>query len=234
MDTGGTDRRHRARSQSLGKAHRCRHPLGYSHSRPEEKDALFIGLLRLHIAHLIKPLGHVELAGALHRLTLQPFARRLQNDIQHARTLLEAAPVGEMEKASAMGGLVGGIVTRAGPVTNADVAPIDQETLARLNLRPVFVGGGLNAISFKQPLTQSLKLCVPGWLMRCVRMNLPGLTALAAGSSRSARNDASLAAPETAAPDTCIMGKRPITSHKVLKIRHRLPDEASPNTIWTA
>ncbi|MHB1305433.1 MAG: hypothetical protein ACYCZB_18570 [Acidiphilium sp.] len=110
------------------------------HIDPEEKDALFIGLLRLHIAYLIKPLGHVELAGALNRLTLQPFARRLQGDIQQARTLLDAAPVGEMEKASAMGGLVGGIVTRAGPVTNADVAPIDQETLARLNLRPVFVG----------------------------------------------------------------------------------------------
>ena len=39
-----------------------------------------------------------------------------------------------------MGGLVGGIVTRGGPVTGADVAPVDQETLARLHLRPVFVG----------------------------------------------------------------------------------------------
>jgi hypothetical protein len=39
-----------------------------------------------------------------------------------------------------MGGLVGGIVTRAGPVTGADVAPVDQESLARLHLRPVFVG----------------------------------------------------------------------------------------------
>ena len=39
-----------------------------------------------------------------------------------------------------MGGLVGVIVTCAGPVTDADVAPADQETLARLNLRPVFVG----------------------------------------------------------------------------------------------
>jgi hypothetical protein len=48
--------------------------------------------------------------------------------------------VGELEKASSMGGLVGGIVTRAGPVTGADVAPVDQETLARLHLRPVFVG----------------------------------------------------------------------------------------------
>ena len=60
----------------------------------------------------------------------------------------------------AVGGLVGGIVTRTGPVTNADVSPADQEVLTRLNLRPVFVGverdviraaveGGLN--SSKQP-----------------------------------------------------------------------------------
>ncbi len=107
---------------------------------PEAKNALFIGLLRLHIANLIKPLGHAELAGALHRLTHQPFARRLQDDLGRARALLDAAPVRDVEKASAIGGLVGGIVTRAGPVTDADVAPADQEALARLNLRPVFVG----------------------------------------------------------------------------------------------
>jgi hypothetical protein len=45
-----------------------------------------------------------------------------------------------VEKASAMGGLVGGIVTRAGPITDVAVNPADQETLSRLNLRPVFVG----------------------------------------------------------------------------------------------
>ncbi|MHC2717289.1 CBS domain-containing protein [Bradyrhizobium diazoefficiens] len=107
---------------------------------PEEKNALFIGLLRLHIANLIKPLDHAELAGALHRLTYQPFARRLQDDLVHARALLDAAPIRDVEKVSAFGGLVGGIVTRAGPVTDADVAPADQEALARLNLRPVLVG----------------------------------------------------------------------------------------------
>jgi hypothetical protein len=36
---------------------------------PTDEDTLFIGLLRLHIANLIKPLGHAELAGALQRLT---------------------------------------------------------------------------------------------------------------------------------------------------------------------
>lgn len=108
--------------------------------KPEEKDALFIGLLRLHIANLIKSLGHAELASALRDLTHQPFARRLQEDLQRARTLLDAVPVKDVERATAMGGLIGGIVTRAGPVTDTDVAPADQEALARLDLRPVFVG----------------------------------------------------------------------------------------------
>lgn len=108
--------------------------------KPEEKDALFIGLFRLHIANLIKSLGHAELASALRGLTLQPFARRLQGDLQRARMLLDAVPVREVDKATAMGGLVGGIVTRAGPVTDTNVAPGEQEALARLNLRPVFVG----------------------------------------------------------------------------------------------
>lgn len=107
---------------------------------PEDKNALFVGLLRLHIANLIKPLGHAELAATLHRLTYQPFAGRLQDDLGRARTLLDATPVREVEKASAIGGLVGGVVTRAGPVTDVDVAPADQEALVRLNLRPVFVG----------------------------------------------------------------------------------------------
>lgn len=107
---------------------------------PQEKDALFIGLLRLHIANLIKPLGHAELADALYRITRQSFPRRLTNDVARARTLLDASPIREVDKAEAVGGLVGGIVTRAGPIIDSAVAPVDQETLARLNLRPLFVG----------------------------------------------------------------------------------------------
>ncbi|WP_347093147.1 hypothetical protein [Sphingomonas parapaucimobilis] len=108
--------------------------------KPQEKDALFIGMLRLHIANLVRPLGHVRLADALYRLTQQPFPRRLQSDLDLARAALDSAPVGEMDKAAAFDGLVGGIVTRAGPLADAGVTPDDQEALARLNLRPVFVG----------------------------------------------------------------------------------------------
>lgn len=107
----------------------------------EEKDALFIGMLRLHIANLIKPLGHAELADALRGLTLQSFPRRLEGETQRARSLLDASPVRDVGKASAtMDGLIGGIVTRAGPLTDTGVEPADQEALSRLNLRPVFVG----------------------------------------------------------------------------------------------
>lgn len=107
----------------------------------EEKDALFIGMLRLHIANLIKPLGHAELADALRSLTLQSIPRKLQGETQRARSLLDASPVQDVDKASAaMDGLIGGIVTRAGPLTDTGVEPADQEALSRLNLRPVFVG----------------------------------------------------------------------------------------------
>ena len=107
----------------------------------EEKDALFIGMLRLHIANLIKPLGHAELADALRGLTLKSFPRRLQDEVLRARSLLDASPVRDVDKASAaMDGLIGGIVTRAGPLTDTGVEPADQEALSRLNLRPVFVG----------------------------------------------------------------------------------------------
>lgn len=107
---------------------------------PQEKDALFAGMLRLHIANLIRPLGHVRLADALYRLTQQPSTRKLQGDLDLARAALDSAPVGETDKAAAFDGLVGGIVTRAGPLVDAGVTPDEQEVLARLNLRPVFVG----------------------------------------------------------------------------------------------
>lgn len=45
-----------------------------------------------------------------------------------------------MAKTHDIGGLVGGIVTRAGPITDAIASTVDQDALARLNLRPVFVG----------------------------------------------------------------------------------------------
>ena len=107
---------------------------------PKERDFPFIGLLRVHIAHLIEPLGHAELADALRGLTNHPHLRALQRDTERARKLLDTAPVMEVDNAKDIDGLVGGIVTRAGPITDSNVSAADQEMLGRLNLRPVFVG----------------------------------------------------------------------------------------------
>jgi hypothetical protein len=107
---------------------------------PEEKDALFIGLLRLHIASMIEPLGHADLAQALRALTLQAFARRRQDEAIRARSILESSEVGETGLPGDTDDLVGGIVTRTGPISDAVTSTINHETLARLNLRPVFVG----------------------------------------------------------------------------------------------
>jgi hypothetical protein len=107
---------------------------------PQDKDATFIGLLRLHVANMIEPLGHAELAQALRTLTRQTLPGPLRDTATHARAILDNAPIGQVEKAHDIDGLVGGIVTRAGPITDAVASTVDQEALARLNLRPVFVG----------------------------------------------------------------------------------------------
>lgn len=107
---------------------------------PDDKDALFIGLLRQHISNLIEPLGHPELADALRRLGRHRLQRRLHREAANARALLDAVPLREADGADAIGNLVGGIVTRAGPLTDVLPEIADQDILARLNLRPVFVG----------------------------------------------------------------------------------------------
>lgn len=105
----------------------------------EEEGAIFVGLLRLHIANLIRPLGHPELAGAIQALTLRSSARGGRDDRKRAEALLRSASVSQVDGAPNIGDLIGGIVSRAGPISGY-VAPADQGTLTRLNLRPVFVG----------------------------------------------------------------------------------------------
>ncbi|RVI98120.1 hypothetical protein CN193_24825 [Sinorhizobium meliloti] len=113
---------------------------------PDDKDALFVGLLREHIANLIAPLGHQELATALRQLAHGSSQRVVQRVIAGARAALDSTQVREVDGGS-IDGLVGGVVTRAGPITNLTVAAVDQDVLARLNLRPVFVGVERDLIS---------------------------------------------------------------------------------------
>ena len=106
----------------------------------EESDALYIGILRRHVANLIDPLGHHELATLLRQLSSTPFPRSVERISQNARQILDQAPVKEVTEGVAIDGLIGGIVTRAGPLGETLVTTPDQDTMARLSLRPLFVG----------------------------------------------------------------------------------------------
>lgn len=106
----------------------------------EDKDALFVGLLRLHIANLIGPIGHGGLADALRGLTSLPLVRGLQGAVRPAISLLDAAPIRDEGAARSMSALVGGVVTRSGPIPEPSISVADEEVLDRLNLRPLFVG----------------------------------------------------------------------------------------------
>ena len=108
-----------------------------------DENAAFIGLLRIHIANLIGPLGHIELAQSLRALAAGPTEMSEKESIARARSVLDAASVREVVgTAGGIGidGLIGGYVNRAGPLATSAVSVADQETLARLGLRPVFVG----------------------------------------------------------------------------------------------
>jgi hypothetical protein len=113
----------------------------------EDMDALFVGLLRQHIANLVTPLGHRELGTLLRQLASSTSERAVQRDLARAREVLNATSVHEVTGDGAIRGLIGGIVTRAGPLGDTSAAPADQDVLARLNLRPVFVGVERDLIS---------------------------------------------------------------------------------------
>lgn len=107
---------------------------------PDEKDALFIGVLRQHIANLVAPLGHQELASSLRRLARHDLAGRVKQEAVRTQAILDATPVQEVKGSGVIPGIVGGIVTRAGPMASQSVTVADQDVLARLDLRPLFVG----------------------------------------------------------------------------------------------
>ena len=108
-----------------------------------EEDAMYVGLFRHHVANMITKIGHLELAAAIRGLTA-PNVRRddtggVQRD-ESAREILDRTPRTEFDHDAEHLTLVGGTVTRAGPLPESSVSPADMEVLARLDLCPVFVG----------------------------------------------------------------------------------------------
>ena len=108
-------------------------------SDPEIEAAALVGIVRHHIADLVAPLGHADLAASLRLLATTPGDDRNAFLEEAQRHLEEAASL--TERADENGDpLIGGIVTRAGPLPNPVVAREAVDMLDGLDLRPAFVG----------------------------------------------------------------------------------------------
>ena len=118
----------------------------------EEAEVALLGVVRLHMGNLLAQLGHQELAAKI-------------REVVRARTVAQEAAAGELaqrlvESAGEMGSklrdtraeaigdaVVGGVVTRAGALQDRVVEETDLSVLAKLDMRPVFVGVSAEAVS---------------------------------------------------------------------------------------
>ena len=114
-----------------------RHPIG-----PDDEGAIFAGLFRHHVANLLTPLGHAALAASLRHLASadSDSDEWRRHEIERVDDLLNGAEDIPVEGLHVTNGLIGGIVTRARPLNRTRISRSDQIALARLDLRPVFVG----------------------------------------------------------------------------------------------
>lgn len=114
----------------------------------EERDDLEVAMSRWHIATLIRPLGYEPLADALLNLATNPFRNRIETSQAAARAaLFNIDPwLVERDAPAPEEPLIGGFVTRAGPLGSAILTANQQSTLRDIGLRPSFVGVELSTI----------------------------------------------------------------------------------------
>ena len=107
---------------------------------PEIEAAAFVGIVRHHIANLVDPLGHAELAASIRLLTSTPRYDDREALVDHVHRHLEEAAA-STDRSDELGDpLIGGIVSRAGPLRIATAPSETLEILDSLDLRPAFVG----------------------------------------------------------------------------------------------
>lgn len=109
-------------------------------SDPEIEAAAFVGIVRHHVANLVEPLGHSDLSLFLRRLMHASTSGYQEALIDDGHRLVEEAAV-STNRADDLGNpLIGGVVTRAGPLRIPSAPPDTLEVLDALDLRPTFIG----------------------------------------------------------------------------------------------
>lgn len=114
-------------------------------------DDVAIGLARLHVANLIEPLGFGQLAQAIRSLLVRKRPRsvdgeptsgsRVQDAITDLGRIRPRRIVGEVRGPRYEGeGLIGSLLTRAGPLPQAETPIGTVQSLRQLGLQPIFLG----------------------------------------------------------------------------------------------
>lgn len=109
----------------------------------DEYAAAYLGMLRRHVASLLDPLGHPTLARGLRELASASVSGARNAAASRARRALANAEANsglDVVGQAADSDLIGGVITRAGPLATTGLSPSDRLTLERLDLRPTFVG----------------------------------------------------------------------------------------------
>lgn len=109
---------------------------------PAQSDAIYVGLARIHIANLLRPLGHAELADSLASLVGSRSDDEAADASIRVRRSFDNAQVFEVTRPDiieAEADMVGGVVTRAGPLAEK-LTEAERQTLIKFDLRPTFVG----------------------------------------------------------------------------------------------
>lgn len=113
-----------------------------------ERDELEVAMMRWHIATLLRPLGLGSLSKALLNLATNPFRKRTESYQAAARAaLLDFEPlIVERDAPAPEDPLIGGFITRAGPIGATELTEEKRATLHDIGLRPAFVGVELSTI----------------------------------------------------------------------------------------
>jgi hypothetical protein len=110
----------------------------------DEFDAVVVGIARHHVANLLGPLGHTQLASALKTLAETRIPSTVEQAANLARTAVADTPPRRIrapdKDVAPDDELIGGVVTRSGPLRATHLSTVDQEVLGRMDLAPTFLG----------------------------------------------------------------------------------------------
>lgn len=113
----------------------------------EEQEALEVAMSRWHIGNLLSSLGQKDLAAPLIELTTQDLDNKYRSAQRRASAALKAALKMHVDgEAKPDQQIVGGYVTRSGPLSSPYIEQADVEVLRKHDLRPAFVGVDVHAI----------------------------------------------------------------------------------------